>query len=481
MRTLLPVIASLAVAAGCAARPPAASLPAPLPAVDIDALFRRGCYTCLETAHAAAVRGGAREKAAEAALLLAARSKELGLAPGPWLRRAAEMLPAGPDWAAYYDIVNTLPADPLSDDRDLLLAEDVERRRPREVWDGWRERLQAGPGSPLLRAYLDLSIACRRDIVARNVDNAARDAATEAAMREFANVPLLQYRAGLCGGAEFEQLTAAREADPEFLDADLELGRRAIQNRVPPDTVEGLRRLQSARAAFPRSPVIPVVIGNVHEVREEWPEALAAYDEALAIVPTHRDALLGRTISLSNLDEYAEALAAASRLLELGNWFVGAAHYWRAWNQYQLGWIKDARADADSAKAMMLNPPLYVLSGMIEWRERRLESAAQEFEKAIEMDAGQCEAGFYLGSVRWERLLWDDSLAAFEQAQRCFEEVIETRREAIAALSAPGEAAANARQIASHERAVAEAETRREQAAKNIATIRSLASPTAPR
>jgi tetratricopeptide (TPR) repeat protein len=464
-------LAAILLTAACVARPPVVAAP-PTPAtVDVDALIRRGCYACLEAAFTAASIGGASEQAFEAALLLVVRSKELGLPAGPWLQRAAAILPPGPEWAVYYDIVNALQPDPLSGERDLATA-DLTRPRAGDVWDTRRERLKSGPASAIVRAYLDLAIACRRDGIGRiALDGASRDAATAAALA-LAKVPLLQYRAGLCGGAEVQELDAVRAGGDEFVDADLELGRRALQNRVPPDITEGVKRLKSARSAFAASPVPPMILGNLHESREEWPEALADYDAALALMPTHRDALLGRTVSLSNLDRYEDALASASRLLQLGGASTAQAHYWRAWNLYQLDRIQEARGEADRAKALMVNPALFVLSGMIEWREKRLESSDAEFVKAIEMDFGQCEAAFYLGTVRWERRIWPESLAAFMHARQCFELSIVTRKEALANLSkTPEESAMNAAMIASHERTIQQAEMRRGQAEQNIASL----------
>lgn len=482
MRACAALVVFLLLTAACAGRPPLVppSVPA-TPAVDIDALVRRGCYRCLETAFEAASKAGLAGKTFETALLLAARAKELGLPFGAWLERAQASLPVGAEWATYLEIVTAQLPDPLSGDRDLLLTASLERRRPRAVYDEWRETLKAGPGSPLLRAYLDLVVVCRQEFAARATPE-EREAATAAVVQRFGDVPLLQYRAGLCGGGEFEQLTMVRAADSEFVDADLELGRRALQNRVPPDVAEGLERLRSARAAFPMSPVVPVTIGELHQGREEWPEALAEYEATLAIVPTHRDALLGKAVSLSQLDRYEDAWSSANRLIELGNWFIGPAYFWRAWNEYQLNRIQDARADADRAKALMVNPALSVLSGMIEWREKRLESAEREFQRAIEMDFGQCDAAFYLGSVRWERQQWAESHAAFLHAGQCFELSIVTRREAIANLSpTPEVAATNLRQIAAHQEAIAVAEKRRAEAAQNVASLQALVPPAAPR
>ena len=469
MRRYAALCAFILLTGACAARPPVAARPPAQPVIDVEAQIRRGCYRCLESASTAASATGATEKAFEVALLLAARSKELGLPPGLWLERALTILPPGPGWPAYFDIVSTQPTDPLTGDRDVL-AEALERRRPPATYDKWRAALREGPGSPMMRAYLDLVVVCRPQLFQ------VRDEAVAAVLVQFDDVPLLQYRAGLCGGAASGQLAIVRDGDPEFVDADLEMGRRAIQDRVRPDLVEGLVRLRSARAAFPTSPVIPILIGNLHETTEEFSEALAEYEATLTLVPTHPDAMLGRTVSLSNLDRHEEALASATKLLDLGSVFTGEARYWRAWNQYRLDRIQAARADADLAKTLMANPQLFMLSGLIEWREQRLESGAQEFQRAIEMDFGQCEAAFYLGSIRSERRLRPENLAAFVHAQQCFELSIVTRRQVVTSLSTtPDDAALNARQIASHERAIAASARRFSAAAQNVALIRDVA------
>lgn len=134
-------VASLLVSAclllgACSVRPPVAVTPAVDPSAGIEALVRRGCYACLEAAFTAATAAGAHDAAFETALLLALRSKELGLPHAPWIARAREWLPEGPDWQHYLDIVLSVPADPLSGDRDELLQEAAASRRPRVLGAG---------------------------------------------------------------------------------------------------------------------------------------------------------------------------------------------------------------------------------------------------------------------------------------------------------------------------------------------------------
>jgi tetratricopeptide (TPR) repeat protein len=457
-RGIVLVAVALALEVGCAARAQAV-LPAQARS-SVDPFIERGCYSCLEQAYATASASGAGAAAFESAVLLVLRSKELGLPFAEWLERARMFTPAGEGWKQYLAIVEGVPADPLSDDRDAIL---VTRRPQRPVLDQWRKALADGPGSAVFRGYLDLTVVCGPGYVGE------RDEILTAALDRFPGVPLIAYRAGLCGRTALLHSALAR--DGQFTDVHLELGRAALQ-RERPDYDEALNHLRLARAAFPRSATIAAMIGAVHLQREDWSEGLAAYEATLALVPTHRDALIGSAISLSHLNRHAEAIIPATRLLELGSWFIADAHYWRAWNQYRLGRIPEARADVDRAKTMARDAATLVLSGIIGWREGQLEAADEEFQAALNLDFGQCEAASYLGGVRAQQRRWQESLAAFQHAAQCFELAVVTRRKAMADLADGASPLSGvARQIASHERAIAEAEARRIEAVTNIASI----------
>jgi len=456
--------------AGCAKQAPAAASPAPNPAASqaraIDTLIERGCYRCLQQAYDAAVAGEDHVRTFETALLLAARAKELGLPFAPWLDRARGSMPPGPDWTDYFAIVQALRVDPLADDRDVILLDTLKNRASPQTVAGWRTDLAAGAGSPLLRTYLELSLICQYVVEDRNVTIAE-------AVQRFHDVPLIEYRAGACGPAQAPHLSSVREAVPEFADTDFALGRYAMDIPQQPDQDEALRRFTAARAAFPGSPAILASLGALRRDREEWREALEAYDATLALVPTHRDALLGRLVTLSHLSRHEDAVAGASHILDLGSWFTGEAYYWRAWNEYHLARIDEARADTDKAKGLMHNASVLVLSGMIEWHEHRLDESEAELQDALTLDAGQCEAAFLLGAVRAERRQWTSGAAAFELAQRCYDLSVTLRRETIARITAgPGSEEGKARLIARQERAMAEESQQRDEAAQNAMRLR---------
>src|SRR5262245_10090600 len=465
-RHLAALLLALATSAACAVRQAAIASPAATTSsTEIDALIARGCFGCLTQAYNAAVTASNQTRTFETALLLTARAKELGLPYAPWLERARAALPAGPDWSDYLAIVQALRIDPLADDRDAVLAETLKYRASADTVAAWRTDLGAGVGSPLLRAYLELSLICQYVVADRNVTIAAT-------VQRFPDVPLIEYRAGACGSSQAPHLTAVRDAVPECDAVDFALGRSALDVPRQPDQDEALRRLSAARAAFPESPAIVASLADLRRDREEWTEALEAYDTTLMLVPTHRDALLGRTVTLSHLARHDDAVAAATRIIDLGNWFTGEAYYWRGWTQINLAGIEESRIDTDRAKGLMHNASVLVLSGMIEWHERRFDESEAELQDALTLDAGQCEAAFLLGTVRAERRQWVSGAAAFELAQRCYDLSVTLRRETIARITAgPGTNEGKARQIARQERAMVEEAQHREEAAQNAAQL----------
>ncbi|HEY6509212.1 MAG TPA: tetratricopeptide repeat protein [Vicinamibacterales bacterium] len=449
-------------ATGCAGRRPVVVVPVPPPTADLAAAITHGCYRCLEGAFDLAQTRGARQQAFEAATLLALRSKELGLPHDAWLTRARELAAPDGSSAVALAIADAIPIDPLRD-REASLAV-AERMRARASLPEWRKGLQEPAGSDAFRAYLDVSLVCSFQ--------GAPDRDAILAAGSWPPVPLLQYRVGVCASTQRGHVTTLQAGDPSYVDADYALGRYALEDSLNPDQDEALRRLQSAAAAFPASPAIATTLGQLHRSREEWAQALAAYDAALAVSPRHADASIGRVISLSNLGRRDEAIDTATRVIEAGQWFLGEAHYWRAWNHLQSGQLALARSDADRTRTLMVNAAVFVLSGLIDWRLRRVDTAEQEFERALAMDFGQCEAAQYLGTVRADRARLPEAIAAFVQARQCYDLSLTLRREALAkTLAGPATGTTRERATERQERAIKDVEGRRQDVMQALQTL----------
>jgi tetratricopeptide (TPR) repeat protein len=459
------VVLAATVSACSSRRPVAAAVPAAPPTTrDIEALIEQGCFRCLEQAFALADQRKQEHLAFEAAALLALRANELGMPADPWMERARALAEGDAVWTQYLEMVAALPPDPLRGLRDDLLFQTQVRIRARSLLPSWNEVLRTGPLSAPFRRYLEVSLLCR-------LEGPPQPERVASLLPQLPDVPLLKYRIGICDRGYKTQLAAAQGDVPDFVDADYALGRYALQSETP-DPDLALRLFRSAAAAFPSSTSIPTAIGNLYQSWEEWANALAAYDTALALLPSHPDALIGRVISLSNLERHQDAIAGATRLIEGGQWHLGQAFYWRAWNYFNLGNNTSARADADRTRTLMVNAAVFVLSGMIEWRFRHLEPAEKEFQEAIVMDFGQCEAAFYLGGVRSEQRKLPEAIAAMNQARQCYDLAIAVRRKLRDTLiAAAGTPESKAREAARHERSIAAAEKRRELAVQAISTL----------
>jgi tetratricopeptide (TPR) repeat protein len=454
---------SLALAAGlsaCANRQPAAAAaPEPVPIRDIESLIERGCYRCLERALALADQRRQAALAFEATALLALRATELGMPSEEWIARARTYAEADPERAQYLEMVTAVPPDPLRGRRDDLLVETQVRNRIQAQLASvasWYDVVQTGSHSDTFRRYLELTLICGVD---RRPERFER---LDALVPRLPDLPLLKYRLGVCDDKYQAQLRTVQTDVPEFVDADYALGRYALRNPEAPDQDEALRRFRSAAAAFPTSTAIPTTIGNLYQSWEDWANALTAFDQALALLPSHPDARIGRVISLSNLDRHDDAIVSATELIDAGRWHLGQAFYWRAWNYFNIGNNEAARADADRTRTLMVNPGVFLLSGMIEWRFVRRGTAETEFQEALKMDFGQCEAAFYLGGVRAELTKVAEALAAMNQARQCYDLALAVRQklldESVAKAVTPE---AKARESARHERAIATVQKRR--------------------
>lgn len=413
---LIPVIS-------CAAR---TKVPAGPTLADADRLAAAGCYTCLRDAlkiyddfltrrpSPAATRGAFRT-----AVLLALREKEIGLPATPYLERARALASSqAPDGDAglAIDIASAVPWDSSGVTREFTeqFIKTMQAVTPQAKV--WRERLVPLEGDPFF-AYLDVALACSYG------DWRARDQTLEAILARQPGSLLVKYRAGICVQQRRALLDDVIAEEPRYAEAHLFLGRYAL---VDAATGHGKRsaiapHLDAAYAAFPKSPSVTFTLAGMYRAFTKLKEALRFYDETLAIVPRHREALLGRTISLTYLQQPDPAIATATQMIELGEWYLGDAYYWRAFNKHQQKQLDAAKEDIDQAKAVAgLRSDVYLLSGMILYDMRQLEPAAIDLAKAWQLNDTECDASWYLGLVRSEQAKWDVAATIFPRAAACY-------------------------------------------------------------
>jgi tetratricopeptide (TPR) repeat protein len=470
------VITGVLLLAGCAARGPDPQLIADRGRADI--LFADGCYRCLEQALiiyqrlADAPRApiDAVQRAFETAVLLSVRAKELGIEGDAWIARARELaarVPASPGSlpaAAYVDAAELVNGDTSGLDPEVR---QLRTRRPPRGADPAtpppaRAALEPFIATNLVVQYLALAFDCEDAYARRNVRE-------QTVLTRFPSSPAIHFRLSTCGMAP-QLLETLRTRDPRWADTLVIEGRRHLSARPVGDVQKAVASFSTAHDAFPESDAITMALAHAQNMLGEYDAALANFDAILGKHPTHRDAMLGRVVSLSYLTRHGEAIPSATRLIDLGTWHIGDAYYWRAWNRYNLRALDTAWDDIEQATRLLVNSSVYTLAGFIAYARKELETAINRFDRAYAMDATNCEAVWTAGLVHVELVEWRPAAPKFANAMRCFTAAAAAARREIAGLEASTlDAAVRARRIAIQQKLVDTSEHRAAQAAFNAA------------
>jgi tetratricopeptide (TPR) repeat protein len=471
---LVVVLASLA----CASRRTSPQLLAEKGNADV--LLREGCYRCLQDALATYERlmstprapAEARRGAFDAALLLSMRAKELGLNPDPYLMRArtlaSELTP---------NAVQPIPPAGYLEAADLFVGElsglDPDVRLDRAM--SLRRAMAAGAESPAARARL--ALAASPDLVADYLalaidceDPRARKAiAPDDVLTRHGAAPLIRYRLLLC---QVDPATPAslREGDPRWVDTLFFEGRRELGRRPAADVAKAAELFQDARDAFPESTAIALALGNAQNALSEYESALASFDAVLRARPLHRDALLGRVMSLSYLSRHQEAIASATRMIELGTWNIGDAYYWRAWNRYHVYDLEAAWRDIEDGSKLNVDTSVFTLAGIIAYARTELATAIDRFDRAFALDNTNCEAVWTAGLVHVDQQEWQPAAPKFSRAATCFAAAAaQAQRDIVEIRTATYAEVLKTRRLAAAQKRVDTSEHRKAQAAFNAA------------
>jgi tetratricopeptide (TPR) repeat protein len=435
-------LGALLVCAACASAP--IKKPDQAALDQADALVRQGCYDCLLEARTTFTRiavGKARPlvlgRLFEVELLLSLREKELAMEHQPALDRAralAAELPPALEPLRYLAIADAVPPDDMGSPR----SEDTDFRRARAAFipkiNGEMSWLETAGLGLHFRQYLSHAIDCmylrrpppqqprawvRRDMVATSP-------------------PLVAYRIGICDFPKREILEKVRAAEPRFVETAFFLARLEVNAAAQTGKGRPREPLTEAYARFPRSASVTYLFGNYNQLGGDCLEALRYYDETLALKPVHENGLLGRTVCLSFLKRTAEAIAAATHMIEVKPFNIDEAYYWRAWNYHLLADLPPARRDIDAAKARASNARIHTLAGIIEHDQDDLDVAERDLIDAKRGPEGgqNCTARWYLGLVEMKRTRWTESGTHFEDAMRCYEGSIIVSETSIATLEA---------------------------------------------
>jgi tetratricopeptide (TPR) repeat protein len=274
---------------------------------------------------------------------------------------------------------------------------------------------------------------------------------------------------GMCG-LRSEPPARLREADARWTDTLFFEGRAEMSARPVADVAKAAELFANARREFPTSTAITLALGTAQNALGDYEPALASFDDVLSKSPTHRDALLGRVMSLSYLDRHAAAIETATRMIALGTWHVGDAYYWRAWNRYRVYELDAAWSDVEESLKLLVNTSVYTLAGFIAYARQQLDVAIERFDRAFALDNENCEAVWTAGLVHVDQQAWAPAAPKFSRAMTCFITASARARAEIADTHTATYAEhLKTRRIAAAEKRLAIAEYRKAQAAFNAA------------
>jgi len=146
------------------------------------------------------------------------------------------------------------------------------------------------------------------------------------------------------------------------------------------------------------------------------PEALAAFDQAIALKPDYAQAHNGRGIALAKLNRSHEAIAAFDRAVALMPDYA-EAHNNRGIVLHELKRLEDALSSFDRAIALQPNNArAHSNRGAALYDAKRLDDALASYDEAIALKGDYAEAYYNLGIVLQDLRRLDEALAALDRA-----------------------------------------------------------------
>jgi tetratricopeptide (TPR) repeat protein len=393
-----------------------------------DALYARGHYTALRDAlriyeEALAIperRAAVSEKFVRSAVALGLREKELGILPARPAQDLAAFVAADPALAAYASSLELLaglpnkvkgkPGDLETGGRTLEAQLDWVNARVPDLDREIGERAQSDDLAAALR------LALRAAFFYKFQDKLAPGIYADL----HPGSRLTAFQAAISPSIEPDRLEALLALDPEFSEIHYYLGEIAL---LGGKLLTAERHYLAVYERIPESLSVLISLAKVAFQMEETESCLEYNEKALTLLPTYRDALLGQGLCLGYLGQNEEALAVLGRLIELGTYYIGEAHYWTAWNLNELGCLEEARRAVESAKVFLVGvSDVAALSGIVAYRQGRLDDAEKDLREALNIEPSASDAAYYLGRLYADLKDWMNSGIYFAGAALSFED-----------------------------------------------------------
>jgi tetratricopeptide (TPR) repeat protein len=395
---------------------------------DADSLVKRGSYSFLKEAsqiyrelHAfRRYQKQTKEKLIKADLLLTLREKELGILEHKSLEEASQLIQASPplpEYSVYLDIVDSIPRNTKGFVYDFLTDSskiDAIYNKLKKDVPRWAALLREKYKTEEFFAYLYISLVCN---FYPYLEEKKPDLSPISQI--FPQSPLIQYKLSISPAENEERLNLLLEKEPLFYEAYYFLGELSLKRGQLVTAEENFLKVYQQ---IPESSSTVISLASIYFAFEELGKSLEFYEQALKMAPEYRHALLGKAICLSYLEKNEKAIECCNTLIALGSFFMGESYYWLAWNQNELENLDAAWENAENAKKYLYgSSELLTLSGIIAFKKENLEKAEKNFMEALQINAFNYDANFYLGNIYAKKDDWKNSGSYFGQAAYCSE------------------------------------------------------------
>jgi tetratricopeptide (TPR) repeat protein len=345
----------------------------------------------------------------EACLLLALREKQIGMDNPATMAAAARILKENASLSGLADCATLIAAIPP---RSRGVMRDIDtstwNKSGADALKAAEEAVRKRAAASELAAYVLAAWSCGHG----RYSEEWRDPAE--LLKAFPDSLLLKYAVATCGEGRPDLLEEILAREPGFAEAHYHMGESALEERK---LLTAETHLLAAYRAIPESPQTRILLAGIYFATEEFDSSLKFYDLTLEISPEFRDALLGKAVCLGYLGRFEESMAVLGRILELGYWLLGEAHYWLAWDLHELKRDGEALGHVDQAKGRLpTDSEVFGLAGTLSLGLGEIGRAEADFLESLKYNPQNVDSLFGLGTVAGRKTLWLTSAGFYEKA-----------------------------------------------------------------
>jgi len=389
-------------------------------------LYAAGSYSCLKDAYdiyekLLAVpfeRDVTAEKLLKTALLLSLRVKELGIVDNTFLRRAEELIATYPHLKKFESYLKFTSCIPYSIKGIAGGFLDISPNL--SEYYNWlkttikplHQEIKTNAETTEFHAYMYITFYAAFPYLIREKYELSPF------LDLFPESTIIKYRLALYYDKDRDSLESVLEEEPRFAEVHLFLGESAYEGKK---LLTAERHFRKAYDIIPDSLSILIYLAGIHFALEEYDESIGFYEDALRLAPEYREALLGKAICLGYMGKHEYAILVLNKLIEMGQYYMGEAHFWLAWNQNELEQIEDAQRNVKKTEDYLVGDVgVLALQGVIAYKLGKLNEAEAYLKQALILQNNHCESIYYMAKIDVLREDWENSGTHYEKAGFCY-------------------------------------------------------------